>query len=104
MEDPDSKGRVRRATVEDVVDLVRLRAVMLAALGEPQASLGTAWQEASAACFEQRLNSGADLVVFVVDDAAGRVVVAAAGLCESRAPSGATSAVGWAASSTSSPT
>jgi len=61
---------------------------MLTAMGEPQASLGTAWHEASAAWFKQRLNGGADLVVFVVDDAAGRLVAAAAGLCEFRAPSG----------------
>lgn len=61
---------------------------MLAAMGEPQASLGTAWREASAAWFEQRLTGGVDLAVFVIDDAAGRVVAAAAGLSESRAPSG----------------
>jgi len=59
---------------------------MLAEMGEPQASLGTAWQEASAAWFVQRPNSGADLVVFVVDDEAGRVVAAAAAGLSVRQP------------------
>lgn len=88
MEQTDRSGRPRRATPADVAALVRLRAVMLAAMGEPAASLGSAWREASAAWFAQRLTAGVDLVVFVVDDDAGRVVAAAAGLCESRAPSG----------------
>ena len=61
---------------------------MLAAMGEPSASLGAAWREASASWFTKRLVGAVDLAVFVIDDADGRVVAAAAGLCESRAPSG----------------
>jgi len=81
----------RRAVVTDIGDLVRLRALMLQAMGDPESSLGSSWKELTTAWFEQRLTSAADFAVFVVDDAEGRVVAAAAGLCESRAPSGTNS-------------
>lgn len=74
--------------MEDVAELVRLRAMMLEAMGEPWELLGASWRAAATTWFRQRLAAADDLAAFVVDGSAGGVVASAAGLCEARAPSG----------------
>lgn len=88
MDDLSQSGRARRATPADVAELVRLRAMMLKAMGEPRELLGASWREATETWLEQHLTLGVDLAVFVVDGSADHLVASAAGLCESRAPSG----------------
>lgn len=91
MENRSGPSRVRRATVEDVTELVRLRAMMLEAMGEPAELLGASWRAATTTWFGRRLTAADDLAAFVVDGPAGGAVASAAGLCEARAPSGSNS-------------
>ncbi len=81
-------GQVRRATVADVAELVRLRALMLAAMGQDVGADDAPWRASAAAWFGERLADPAsrDFAVFVVDDPELGVVCCAAGSCDSRAP------------------
>jgi GNAT superfamily N-acetyltransferase len=75
---------VRPATVADVDELVRLRAVMMAALGEPD---GGPWRAACAAYLREAL-AARTAVARVVDDPAapGRLVACGVGVVMRRLP------------------
>lgn len=75
---------VRRAGLDDVTELVRLRAVMMAELGEPSAG---DWMEACAAYLRATLADGSTAAV-VADDpaAAGRLVACGVGVTLRRLP------------------
>lgn len=75
----------RRAGPEDVPALVRLRGVMVEALGEPSGP-DDPWRAAAAAWFADQLQRPERFAAFVVDVPEEGVVAVAAGLCESRAP------------------
>ena len=71
---------VRRATVGDIDDLMRLRVVMWTSLGEP-APLPGEWEAHAEADLRERLpEADGDLAVFVVDGPDGRPVAAAFGV------------------------
>ena len=77
---------VRRADVNDVPALVRLRAVMFDAMGIPAGGTDAAWRTAAEAWFRAQLEAPAGFAAFVVDDPLLGVVSAACGICDARAP------------------
>lgn len=76
---------MRRAGVGDAAALVRLRAVMLDAVGEPTAP-DAPWRAAALGWFTDRLTRPAELAAFVVEDPGAGVVAVACGTVESRPP------------------
>lgn len=85
-------GQVRRAASADAAGLVRLRALMLAAMGHDVGGPGAPWRSAALAWFGERLAlpGGRDFAAFVVDDPALGVVSCAVGTCDRHAPGPAT--------------
>jgi GNAT superfamily N-acetyltransferase len=69
---------VRRATVVDTAELIRLRAVMFEAMGIDAS--GNDWHDAFAAQLRNHLHNGKILAGFVIDDPTALCGVAACGL------------------------
>ena len=76
-------GTLRRATVDDAHDLMRLRGLMHEAMGADASD--PAWRSATEAAFARRLATGG-FVAFVVEED-GRVVSSGAGWLEEHLPS-----------------
>jgi ribosomal protein S18 acetylase RimI-like enzyme len=85
--------RVRRAGVADAAALVRLRALMLAAMGVDVGPEDARWRGAAEDWFAERLAATGEFAAFVVDDPALGVVSNAVGACDRHAP-GPTDLVG----------
>jgi ribosomal protein S18 acetylase RimI-like enzyme len=81
-------GIVRRATVADVAALVRLRALMLAAMGADVGGPDAPWRAVAADWFAERLADpdSVDFAAFVVTDPELGVVCSAAGDCLDHPP------------------
>ncbi|MFD6421928.1 GNAT family N-acetyltransferase [Streptomyces sp. NPDC060198] len=83
---PTPAPKARRATVDDVPALVRLRALMMAGMGVPIGPEDAPWRNAAAHWFAERLPREDEFAAFVVDDPELGVVSNAVGACEHRAP------------------
>jgi ribosomal protein S18 acetylase RimI-like enzyme len=81
-----SGDRVRRADVADAPALLRLRTLMLDAMGAPVGGEDAEWRAAAEVWFAERLQDKADFAAFVVEDPDLGVVCGAAGICDRRAP------------------
>ncbi|MFC4584753.1 GNAT family N-acetyltransferase [Sphaerisporangium corydalis] len=79
-------GGVRRAVVGDAAALVRLRGLMLEAMGMTVGGEDAGWRAVAEAWFAERLRDKANFVAYVVEDAELGVVSSAVGACERRAP------------------
>lgn len=79
--------RVRRATLDDVPALVRLRALMLADMGMDTGDGLAPWRAASAQWFAERIPRPDEFAAFLVDDPELGVVSCAVGACDAHAPS-----------------
>jgi GNAT superfamily N-acetyltransferase len=77
---------VRRATVADVEALVRLRGVMLAAMGTRTGGDDAPWRARARTWFAERLAATGEFAAFVVDDPELGVVSNAVGACDRHAP------------------
>lgn len=79
---------VRRATADDVPALVRLRALMLDAMGADVGGPDAPWRAAAGEWFAKRLADpgSPDFAVFVVDDPELGLVCSAAGSCLDHPP------------------
>ncbi len=73
-----AEQRVRRATVLDAAELVRLRVVMLRAMGADPADVTPAWQEHAVAVVEGRLSDTDRFAGFVIDAGEGLAACAIA--------------------------
>ncbi|WP_326763611.1 GNAT family N-acetyltransferase [Streptomyces sp. NBC_01591] len=78
--------RARRATLDDVPALVRLRGLMLAEMGVETGGPDAPWRAASTQWFAERLRHPAVFAAFLVDDPALGVVSSAVGTCHAHAP------------------
>jgi GNAT superfamily N-acetyltransferase len=83
---PSLDVAVRRATVADVEALVRLRAVMLDAMGMRVGADDAPWRARAREWFTERLAATDEFAAFVVDDPELGVVSNAAGACDRHAP------------------
>ncbi|MFF1920033.1 GNAT family N-acetyltransferase [Streptomyces sp. NPDC058221] len=79
--------RVRRATLDDVPALVRLRALMLSAMGMDTGDEHAPWRAASAQWFTERMPRADEFAAFLVEDPCLGVVACAVGACDAHAPS-----------------
>ncbi|MFJ7494340.1 GNAT family N-acetyltransferase [Streptomyces sp. NPDC097727] len=79
--------RARRATLDDVAALVRLRGLMLADMGMETGGADAPWREASAQWFTERLRRPDTFAAFLVDDPELGTVSSAVGTCDAHAPS-----------------
>jgi len=79
--------RARRAGLDDVPALVRLRALMLSDMGMETGGEDAAWRAASARWFIERLRTPDTFAAFVVDDPELGPVSSAVGACYTHAPS-----------------
>jgi len=70
---------VRRAKPDDAEGLVRLRGLMLAAMGRDVGGEDAPWRETALGFFREQLASPETFAAFVVDDSAVSVVAGAAG-------------------------
>jgi ribosomal protein S18 acetylase RimI-like enzyme len=77
---------VRRAKPDDAEALVRLRALMLAAMGEETGPANAPWREAGRRWFAEQLASPDRFAAFVVDDPEVGVVAGAVGSCNEHPP------------------
>jgi GNAT superfamily N-acetyltransferase len=77
---------VRRATVADAADLVRLRAQMLAEMGQAVGADDDPWRASGEQWFKDRLARPGEFASFVVDDPDDGVVACSAGICDFHAP------------------
>ncbi|MFJ2822499.1 GNAT family N-acetyltransferase [Streptomyces toxytricini] len=73
---PPTDTAPRPATAADVPELVRLRAVALAALGVDPGPADAAWRGVAPAWFRERINARADVHCLVVGGAPGERLVA----------------------------
>lgn len=78
---------VRRATLDDVPALVRMRALMLSDMGMETADAEAPWRAASTLWFSERLRLPDEFAAFLVDDPELGVVASAVGACDGHAPS-----------------
>ncbi|MFJ9680422.1 GNAT family N-acetyltransferase [Streptomyces sp. NPDC101194] len=78
--------RARRATVDDVPALVRLRGLMLADMGIETGDADAPWRAASARWFTEQMRRPDMFAAFLVDDPELGTVSSAVGACEARAP------------------
>lgn len=83
---PGTDVIVRRATVADADALVRLRAVMLDAMGTRVGGHDAPWRARARTWFTERLAATGEFAAFVVDDPELGVVSNAAGACDRHAP------------------
>ncbi|SFF44591.1 Ribosomal protein S18 acetylase RimI [Actinacidiphila alni] len=85
--EPDLSGVVvRRATVADAEALVRLRALMLEAMGTRVGGQDAPWRARARTWFAERLAATDEFAAFVVDDPELGVVSNAVGTCDRHAP------------------
>ncbi|MBD0740368.1 hypothetical protein BGM09_13375 [Streptomyces sp. CBMA29] len=77
---------VRRATAADADALVRLRAVMLDAMGTRVGGDDAPWRARARTWFTERLAATGEFAAFVVDDPELGVVSNAVGACDRHAP------------------
>lgn len=84
---PAPHATVRRATVDDVAPLVRLRGLMLTDMGVDTGGPEAVWRAAAGRWFAERLRRPDEFAAFVIDDPALGVVAGATGVCDGRAPS-----------------
>jgi ribosomal protein S18 acetylase RimI-like enzyme len=82
-----SHHEVRRAKPDDADALVRLRVLMLSAMGVDTGPEDAPWREQSRRWFAERLAATDSFAAFVVDDPEAGVVAGAAGICNQHAPS-----------------
>lgn len=82
-----AQPQVRRATVADAADLVRLRVVMLQDMGAPVGDESATWRSAALDWFTRSLGDPEMFAAFVVDDPQHGIVSGAVGLCDRHAPS-----------------
>ncbi|MFJ7200166.1 MULTISPECIES: GNAT family N-acetyltransferase [unclassified Streptomyces] len=80
------QARARRATLDDVSALVRLRGLMLDEMGVETGGPDAPWRAASARWFTERLRHPGLFAAFLVDDPALGVVSSAVGTCHMHAP------------------
>lgn len=78
---------VRRATLDDVPALVRMRALMLSDMGMRTGDADAPWRAASALWFSERLRLPDEFAAFLVADPDLGVVASAVGACDVHAPS-----------------
>jgi ribosomal protein S18 acetylase RimI-like enzyme len=78
---------VRRATLDDVPALVRMRALMLSDMGMQTGDADAPWRAASALWFSERLRLPDEFAAFLVVDPEIGVVASAVGACDAHAPS-----------------
>ncbi|QNE19768.1 GNAT family N-acetyltransferase [Kribbella qitaiheensis] len=78
---------VRRAKPDDAEALVRLRALMLEAMGTDTGGPDAPWREVALSYFRDGLSSPETFAAFVVDDPEAGVVAGAAGHCNAHPPS-----------------
>lgn len=78
---------VRRAKPDDAEALVRLRGLMLEAMGVELGGVDAPWRESALRFFTEQLASPETFAAFVVDDPAVGVVAGAAGHCNVHPPS-----------------
>lgn len=78
---------VRRATLDDVPALVRMRALMLTDMGMDVGDELAPWRAASAQWFADRMPRSDEFAAFLVDDPELGVVSCAVGACDAHAPS-----------------
>jgi GNAT superfamily N-acetyltransferase len=78
---------VRRAKPDDAEALVRLRALMLAAMGVDVGAEDAPWREVALGFFTEGLASPETFAAFVVDDPEAGVVAGAVGQCNLHPPS-----------------
>ncbi|MFI5772630.1 hypothetical protein ACIA74_29775 [Streptomyces sp. NPDC051658] len=78
--------RARRATLDEVPALVRLRGLIPAEVGVETGVPDAPWRTASAEWFAERLRHPSVFAAFLVDDPALGVVSSAAGTCDRHAP------------------
>ncbi|MFB7530977.1 GNAT family N-acetyltransferase [Streptomyces sp. NPDC056178] len=79
--------RARRATVDDVPALVRLRGLMLADMGIETGGADAPWRAASARWFTEQMRRPDMFAAFLVDDPELGTVSSAVGACNVHAPS-----------------
>ncbi|MFE7357288.1 GNAT family N-acetyltransferase [Streptomyces sp. NPDC057543] len=79
--------RARRATLDDVPALVRLRGLMLADMGLETGGADAPWRAVSAQWFTERLRHPATFAAFLVDEPGFGTVASAVGTCDAHAPS-----------------
>ncbi|MET9218872.1 GNAT family N-acetyltransferase [Streptomyces sp. NPDC003300] len=84
--DPAPDVIVRRATAADADALVRLRAVMLDAMGTRVGGDDAPWRARARTWFTERLAATGEFAAFVVDDPELGVVSNAVGACDRHAP------------------
>lgn len=77
----------RRAMVDDVAGLVRLRAVMFEAMDIPTGDVDAPWRAAAHDWFVRQLDRPASFAAYVVDVPGEGPVSMAVGICDERAPS-----------------
>jgi GNAT superfamily N-acetyltransferase len=75
---------VRRATAQDAAELVRLREMLLLAMGQDVEESN--WRTQALAQFEQRIAPGGDLTGFVIDGDNGELAASAVGLVVTSLP------------------
>ncbi|MFF1844122.1 GNAT family N-acetyltransferase [Streptomyces sp. NPDC058232] len=78
---------VRRANLDDVPALVRMRALMLSDMGMQTGDADAPWRAASALWFSERLRLPDEFAAFLVTDPELGVVASAVGACDVHAPS-----------------
>ncbi|MDX2969882.1 GNAT family N-acetyltransferase [Kribbella solani] len=78
--------QVRRATPADAESLVRLRALMLAAMGNEVGGPDAPWQLAARDWFADQLKSPDTFAAYVAEDPVAGVVAGAAGSVDAHAP------------------
>ncbi|WP_041289622.1 GNAT family N-acetyltransferase [Kribbella flavida] len=78
--------QVRRAKPDDAAALVRLRSLMLAAMGLEVGGEDAPWREVSLRYFADQLAAPETFAAFVVDDPTAGVVAGAAGHCHPHPP------------------
>jgi GNAT superfamily N-acetyltransferase len=81
-----SEIEVRRAKPDDAEALVRLRALMLEAMGVDTGGADAPWREVALRYFTDGLATPETFAAFVVDDPEAGVVASAVGHCNPHAP------------------
>ncbi|MDP9417419.1 MAG: GNAT family N-acetyltransferase, partial [Actinomycetota bacterium] len=76
---------VRRGTVDDAAEVVRLRALMLAAMGLDVGPATAPWRHDCAEAYRQQLADDG-FGAFVIDGAAGKLAASALGWVDRRLP------------------
>ncbi|GAA1160408.1 hypothetical protein GCM10009654_15840 [Streptomyces hebeiensis] len=86
IEPSDAGAWIRRAVPSDAAALVRLRALMLEAMGLPVGAADAPWRSAALDWFDERLARTDEFAAFVAEDPGLGVVSSAVGICDRHAP------------------